>query len=264
MMFHSMWNDLIASQALAWRLFIRNISARFRESFLGYIWAFLPPIVTTLTFVFLKSQNIFISGKTEVPYPVYVMVGTLLWQGFVDALNSPIKIITSSKSILAKIYFPRESLILAGFYEVLFYFIIRLILMIGVLLWYQVQIHPVALLAPFCILILMALGLMIGILLTPIAFLYQDVSWGVNMATTFWFFITPVVYPPPTSWPASLLCNLNPVSPILITTRELIVSNKIIRLDSFILISCFIFAFMLIGWLVYRVAMPHLVERIGS
>ena len=90
----SMAHDLWASRELAWRLFVRNISAQYRQSLLGYLWAFLPPIFTTLIFVFLNSQKILNIGETGIPYPAYVMMGTLLWQGFVDALNSPIKMET--------------------------------------------------------------------------------------------------------------------------------------------------------------------------
>jgi lipopolysaccharide transport system permease protein len=44
----SMWFDLLASRELAWRLLVRDISAQYRQSFLGIFWAFVPPIVTAL------------------------------------------------------------------------------------------------------------------------------------------------------------------------------------------------------------------------
>ena len=259
-----MWQDLLASRELSWRLFVRNVSARFRQSMLGYLWAFLPPIVTTITFVFLRSQKILDVGDTVIPYPVYVMIGTLLWQGFVDALNSPLRLVNSSKSMLAKINFPRESLLLTGLYEVLFNFIIRLILLIVVFIWFRIQIPVTAALAPFGILALMALGLMIGILLTPLGFLFQDIGRGITAIVSFWFFVTPVVYPPPTTWPASLISHINPVSPLLITTRELLTTGKIVLPEIFTLVAGSTFFLMFAGWVIYRVAMRHLIERIGA
>jgi len=44
----AMFHDLKASRELAWRLFGRNISSQYRQSMLGYFWAFLPPLFTTL------------------------------------------------------------------------------------------------------------------------------------------------------------------------------------------------------------------------
>jgi len=100
-----MGRDLLASRELAWRLLVRNISAQYRQSFLGYFWAFIPPLFTTLIWVFLSSQKILDVGDTGMPYPLFVLTGTVLWQTFADALDSPLKIVSESKSMLAKINF---------------------------------------------------------------------------------------------------------------------------------------------------------------
>jgi lipopolysaccharide transport system permease protein len=263
-MFAAMWHDLLASRELAWRLLVRNISARYRQSLLGYVWALLPPVFTTLVWVFLNSQQILNVGKTDIPYPAYVMVGALLWQGFVDALNSPIRLVTSSRSMLAKINFPREALILAGMGEVLFDFAIRLALMLAVFLWFGVAVPPTILLAPVGILALMALGLMIGILLTPLAVLYGDVQQGLSIALQMWFYLTPVVYAPSSSWPALLLARINPASPLLVTTREWLTTGTVSQPGNFVLITGITFGLMPAGWVLYRLALPHLIERMSA
>jgi len=260
----SMWHDLMASRELAWRLFVRNISAMYRQTMLGYVWAFLPPVFTTLTFVFLNSQKIFSVGETDIPYPAYVMIGTLLWQGFADAMNSPLRMINQSKSFLAKINFPREALILAGIGEVLFNFAIRLILLFIVFFWYKISVPMTVFWAPLGILAMMALGLMFGVLLAPLGVLYQDIEKGLPLITGMWMFLTPVVYPPPTGWPASLLSSLNPVSPLLITTREMITTGNFTHLTGFIVIIGLTLTLLFIGWILYRLALPHLIERISA
>lgn len=53
----AMVRDLLASRELAWRLTVRDISARYRQSILGYVWAILPPIVSTFTFVLLNRSG---------------------------------------------------------------------------------------------------------------------------------------------------------------------------------------------------------------
>ena len=262
----SMVHDLLASRELAWRLFVRNLSAQYRKSILGYLWAFLPPVVTTLTFVFLNSQQIMnlSADDSGVPYPVYVMVGTLLWQGFVDALNSPIKLLTSSKSMLAKVNFPREALILAGLGEVLFNFMIRLVLLLIMFVWFDVILPPTALLVPLGVLSLLALGLVIGMLLAPMGILYQDVERSIAIFVALWFFLTPVVYEPPTTWPASLLATLNPVSPLLVTTREMLTTGSLTQIGGFLIISGAALVLLLFSWLLYRLAIPHLIERVSA
>ena len=158
-----MLRDLFASRELAWRLFVRDFSARYRQSFLGYLWAFLPPVVATFTFVLLNRSGILNVGTLPLPYPAYVMIGTLLWQVFADAINSPIKAVTAAKTMLAKINFPREAILISGMLEVLFNFIIRLVLLITIFIYYGIvppMTAPLALIGVFAI---FCLGFMIGI-----------------------------------------------------------------------------------------------------
>lgn len=265
-LFSAMLHDLVASRELTWRLFVRNLSAQYRQSILGYLWAFLPPIVMTLTFVFLNSQKILnlAADDSDIPYPVYVMVGTLLWQGFVEALNSPLKLLLQSQSMLAKFNFPREALILAGLGEVIFNFVIRLVLLLIVYVWFGVTFPVTVWLAPLGIISLIGLGLMIGLLISPIGILFQDVQRGITLIVSLWLLLTPVVYPPPTQWPASLLVTLNPVSPLLVTTREMLITGRLTQLDGFLIVSGITVLLLLFGWLLYRIAMPRLIERMGS
>ena len=86
-----MFADLLASRELAWRLFIRDLSAQYRNSVLGYVWVFVPPVVASLPFVYLNSTGVLGIGDTPIPYAAYATVGTIIWQTFVDALNSPLR-----------------------------------------------------------------------------------------------------------------------------------------------------------------------------
>ena len=259
-----MFRDLLAARGLAWRLFIRDISAQYRQSLLGYVWAFLPPIATSMTFVFLNSQKIMSFGETTVPYPAFVLIGATLWLTFVDALNSPIKLVQASKSMLTKINFPREALLLAGFGEVLFNFAIRSLILVGAFLWFQLPIPNTAYLFPLGILALIAFGSMLGLFLTPLGMLYQDIGRGLTLVTGFWMLLTPVVYPAPRHGAAEVLGRWNPVSPLIICAREWLTSGRSTHEGSFVCIVAATLVLFLIAWLIYRLAMPHLIERMGG
>ncbi|WP_321532021.1 ABC transporter permease [uncultured Desulfuromonas sp.] len=260
----SMIADLVASRELAWRLFIRNLSAQYRQTMFGYLWAFLPPLFSMAVWVYLNSQKVIDVQDPGMPYPLFVLTGTVLWQIFVDAMNSPLKLVTESKSMLAKINFPREALILAGLGEVLFNFVIRIFLLAGIFVWFQ-MIPPVTLFyVPLGVLGLLLLGLMFGILMTPLGVLYTDVSRGIVILAQLWFFLTPVVYPMPQSGAAAVLARLNPVTPLLTTTREWMVTGFSTQLSGFWLVVLLAFVFLLLGWLLYRIAMPHLIARISA
>jgi lipopolysaccharide transport system permease protein len=263
-MLRSMWHDLLAGRELGWRMFQRNLSAMYRQTYLGYLWIFLAPLATSFTFLFLRSTGVFKIGDTAIPYAAYVMMGTLLWQGFVDALNAPLKIVTSSKSILTKLNIPKEGLLLAGFYEVVFNLLVRCLLLALVMAIYKVAPPLSALLFPLGLLLLILLGMSIGLFLVPIGLLYGDVQRAVVMMTGFWMFLTPVVYPPPTSWPASVVTAWNPVSPVLLTCREMLTTGDLAHATNALLVGAAALVLLFVAWIAYRLAMPILVERMGN
>jgi lipopolysaccharide transport system permease protein len=260
----NMRRDFVASRELAWRLLIRNISSRYRQTILGFTWALLPPILTTVVFVFLRKSGYFSVGRTDVPYEIFVLTGVILWQVFADALNAPMRMVSQSVSMLTKINFPREALILAGIGEVIFGLVIRLALLAMALIWFQVPVPSSVVWVPFGILALIAFGISVGLALTPLSVLYHDVDHGLPLLLTMWMFLTPVLFPAPTSWPASLTMILNPVGPLIVTTRSWLLTGATEFLAQFLVVSGLTVAFLLCGWIIYRLALPILIERLSS
>jgi len=259
-----LWKDLKNSRGLAWRLFVRDFSAKYRQSIFGVLWAFVPPILVGLIFIVLQSKKVVTFSKTDIPYPVFALVGTTLWQLFTESLNAPLKSVQAAKSILAKIKIPYEALLLSAFYSLLLNFLIKAIVIAGILVFFKVKLTIGLLYAPLTILALIILGLAIGLLLTPIGMLYTDVSSALPLLTQLWFFLTPVVYPPPKSFPLSLLSNLNPVSPIIEASRDLIAKGHITNLQPFLIILILTLPVLMIAWLIYRVSIPIIVERMSA
>lgn len=263
-LFQEMGRDLLASRELAWRLLVRDISAKYRQSFLGIFWAIIPPIIMASGFTFAKGSGVINLGHTELPYPAYVMFSMTLWQTFVEALNGPVQAVISAKPMLAKINFPRESLIVAKLGEVIFNFVIKLVLIIGLFLWFKMPITWSVVLAPVALFHLILLGTFIGLLLAPIGALYQDFSMGLTLISGFWLFLTPVIYPVPNSGAFATVVKFNPVTPLLVTTRELATTGVISEPQGFWITSIIAILGLLLAWIIYRLALPFVVERISS
>ena len=263
-LFRGMLRDMMISRELAWRLLVRNISSRYRHTFLGYVWAFLPPIMTAGVFVFLQKAGYFTVGQTQVPYAVFVLAGLILWQAFADAVQAPLRLVQQSHSILTKVNFPREALVLAGMGEVLFASLIRLALLMLASFWFGVGLPWTAIWFPFGVLVLIGMGIALGLLITPVAILYHDVGQALPFALYLWMFLTPVIYPIPATWPGSLFALLNPVSPVLDTTRDWLFSSSPQYLSSFFAVSGLTVLALFAGWLLYRLALPILIERMSA
>lgn len=259
-----MWQDLKASRELAWRLFVRDLSAQYRQSLLGILWAFFPPIATGLVFIILQSKKVVNFGETDIPYSVYVLIGTTLWQIFVESLNAPLKSVIQAKSMLAKINFPREALIVSAFYQTVFGLLIKSVIIGGILMIFRVELTWGILLVPFAIFMLILHGMLIGLLLTPIGALYTDIQLSLVMITQFWFFVTPVVYPVPQTFPYSLIASLNPVTPLLIGARDLLTKGTLDNVIPFAVIGGLTLAALMAIWVFYRLALPIVIERMSS
>jgi lipopolysaccharide transport system permease protein len=111
--FRDIFRELPEAHELGSRLFKRNIKAMYRQSLLGITWALFPPLITAGLWIFLRGNNVMSLGETSVPYPVFVLVGTMLWQIFTESILSPLKSITTNKAMLIKINIPREGLLLS-------------------------------------------------------------------------------------------------------------------------------------------------------
>ncbi len=264
LMFKLMIRDLLASRELAWRLFIRDINAQYRQSALGFFWAVVPAIMTALGFTFAKNSGLVNIGETDLPYPAYVLFSTTLWQTFTASLNAPIQAVGASKAMLAKINFPCEAIVLSQLGKVGFDFSIKLVLIIGLFIWFKMPITWSAIIAPVALIHLIVLGTAIGLFLAPIAGLYQDISRFLVVAFGTWLFLTPVVYPVPTEGVLSTVVKFNPVTPLLVTTRELATTGIISDTQGFWLVSIVAMIGLLLAWIFYRQAMPYVVERISS
>lgn len=263
-MIKSMWHDLKVSRELAWRLTVRDISAQYRQSILGVVWAFLPPVVTTAMFVFLNQSKLMNVDSGAVPYPAYVLVGMVFWQLFAEALQAPLKIVTAAKGLLVKINFPREALMLSAVLQTLFSFGIKFLLIVAIFFWYKLAVPWTVVLLPLAILALLIFGFVLGVLLVPAGALFNDITQSLTLITTFWLFITPVGYPPGESGIMALLAKYNPVAPLVSTARDWMMSGSFTYIQEFLVITAVSVVVTFIGWVVYRVSLPIIIERMSA
>ena len=263
-MVRGMVGDLVESRHLAWRLFVRNIKSQYRQTLLGYFWLLAPPIFTTAIWVFLNKSKILNIGETSVPYPVYVLTGNILWQSFVQSLTRPMNQILGNKAVISKINLPKEAFVISSLGGVVFQLFVRLLILVPVFLWFGIGFSLSLLLAPLGIVCVMAFGTSVGLMLLPINSLFTDVKKGIPMAMRAWFFLTPIIYPKPTEGIAGILAEWNPASPLLLTTRDWLTGQQPGSLTPFLIVVAITIVLLAVGWILMRVAMPHLIERMNA
>jgi lipopolysaccharide transport system permease protein len=264
MMISSIMAGMLESRELAWQLFLRDIRQRYRQSVLGVVWVIIPPIITTLIFIILNDRKILNIPETDIPYPIYVMIGTLLWQVFSESVTAPLKQFESCTPIMIKINMPREAPILSSIWQSLFFFLMQSLVACGAFIYFDLNFAWANLLAIPIVLLMILMGTVIGVLLIPLGSLYKDVGESVGILLRFAFFLTPIVYPPPTTWPYSLLVHWNPISPLIMGARDLITKGTVLDIMPILIVAAGVFGLGIVALVLFRISVPIVLERMGA
>ena len=256
--------ELWKARELIWILFLRDLKAMYRLSFLGYAWIFVPPLATSAVWLFLNSQRIVQVAETSIPYSAFVLIGTMLWTTFSTALTQPLVSFNRSKPVFTKLKVPPEVFVIAGMARVVFDLIVRLLLLVPLFIVLGMLPPPTALLFPLAVVCLFLLASALGMFLVPLGALYQDVERAVTLSVGFFMYLAPVVYPPTRSGWSSALINWNPVTPMIMTGRDWLTVGQSEYLGPMLIVAGASFVALFVAAVVLRVAMPHLVARMES
>lgn len=258
-------NSLPQAHELGFRLFKRNIKALYRQSFLGFAWALLPPLATAVLWIFLRSNNVISVQDTGVSYSIFVITGTMLWQVFSEAILAPLTQVIDNKTMLSKINIPREGLLLSGLYQLFFNTLIKILLLACVFLYFHQTISlPSIIFAPVGLIAIVLAGFSIGLLLTPIGMLYQDINRGLGVLLPFFMYLTPTVYPVSRTGMIGLIMKFNPIAIFITQTRNWLTAQPVFDMEFFWVYTFLIVLVFLVGLVLYRLSMPIIIERIGS
>lgn len=260
-----MWGDIISGRDLAWRLAVRDFQAQHRQSLLGFLWIFIIPLANTITWIFLRQSGVVTLSSTDIPYPVYVFTGTMIWSIFTESVQGPLLKLNTNRSLLTKINFQREALILSSIYQSLGNASVKVLLMLLGMIFLNYNFLGATLwLSPFAIIALVISGTAIGLLLSPVGLLYNDIGKGLPIAMQFLMFLCPVVFAvPKVGWVGDFM-NYNPLTPLIVTTRSWITGNTSMFTQGFVEVTIGLFVLFLVGLVIYRITMPILIERMSS
>ncbi len=256
-----MARDVWRARELIFRLAYRDLAVRYRNSLLGYVWAMLVPLVTVGLLSFLVSRRVIHMDATTLPYPLFALWGIIVWQLFTGILSACTASLVNAGSLVTRINFAKEALLFSALAQPLVDFLIKVVLVAFAFGWFGIVPPPAALWIPLVLLPLVLLALGMGFLLAVMNLLIRDVANAVGIFASIGMLAAPVLYPPPTSFPFSLVNVLNPVSPMLIATQDLLAHGELQHpaLFSAGLVCCL--ATFLLGWRFFRVAIIRVAER---
>ncbi len=250
-----------AYRNLLYQLIMRDLVTRYRQSMLGYVWAIVPQLLTVLVFYLLTQQRMLNLGKTEMPYVLHALWGVSLWQYFSACLVNATSALSRAENLVKKVNFPQEVLVFACVGQPLVDFIIRLFPFL--LLCYVSDFVPawqsIFILVPLLFLTLLVFA--VGLAGSILNLVVRDVSNALSMLLMIGMFLSPILYPEPVTFPASLLNWLNPFSPYLIVSRDLMMGSPLHNLDVVMLTGLLTIGAFVTSWFVFRVTIQRIAEK---
>lgn len=172
----------------------RDLRIRYKESFLGFLWSLLNPIMYLVIF-YVVFVIILHNGLPR--FPVFLLSGLLPWTLFQNTLMGATNSVVGGAPLLKRVSFPREVLPLAQVGANIFQFFLQMLVLLGFLLIFRYHfVGPyLFLVVPALIVeILVLTGL--SLMVSSVTVYLRDVAHFMELALLFWFWLTPVVYPP--------------------------------------------------------------------
>jgi lipopolysaccharide transport system permease protein len=184
---------------LMWLLVRRDFVAAYRQTILGPIWHFIQPIFTTIMFlfVFTKVAKIPTDGVNPV---IFYMSGITIWNYFSTCVTATSSTFIANAGIFGKVYFPRMVMPISIVLSSMVKFGIQMLLLFSVMAYYGIQTHQFYfgiswLLIPVLVIMMAALGLGAGIIISSLTTKYRDFTVLIGFAIQLLMYATPVAYP---------------------------------------------------------------------
>ncbi|MDD3089896.1 MAG: ABC transporter permease, partial [Candidatus Omnitrophica bacterium] len=187
-----MFRELFASGELIWRLFIRDWSARYRQSLLGYLWAVVPPVVAVATFVLRGKKGVVNISVKDVPYQIYALAGLAVWQLFATGVISGCGSLVNSGGMVNKINISLEALVLSSVAQAIPEFLIKCLLIAAAFPVFRFTPPLACLLFPLAVIPIYVLTAGLSLFLSLVNGVMRDTVNVVTLVTMFLMLLTPV------------------------------------------------------------------------
>lgn len=197
------WKELVEYRDLVAQFVLRDVSAMYKQTVLGYAWAIIRPFVSMIVFTVIFG-NLADVPSDGVPYALFSFAGLLPWTYFSGSLNGSVGSLLAQRSVFTKVYFPRLIIPLTPALTALIDLAIAGIMLGGMMVYFGVVPTWNALFLPVLILIMMATAVGTGFWLSSLALQYRDVSQAMGFGVQLLMYAAPVV------WPVSLIAEKFP------------------------------------------------------
>lgn len=215
------------NRALLAELVRTDFKLRYQGSVLGYAWSLLRPLLlfAVLYIVFVK---IFPLGKGIPHYPVYLLLGIVIWNFFTEMTTQSLGSIVMRGELIRKIRIPRWIIVLSASISAFINLLLNLVVVVIFLFLNHVDLLETTLWLPLIILEVYILALGCSLFLSASYVKYRDLNYIWEVIMQIGFYATPIIYPMTriTSLAAKKLLLINPMGQAIQDARYAVVTHQ--------------------------------------
>jgi lipopolysaccharide transport system permease protein len=212
--------ELYKYRQLIWTIAWGDFKWRYKNSILGYFWSLLEPLIMFII-LYIVFSNLM---KVQVEYyQLFLLLGIIMWNFFVKATNLGLNAIVGKPSLIQRVYFPRDVLVISGVITAMLQSLFESLVFIIFMIYFAIPMTWTLIYLPYILTIYFILALGVALAISALNVYYRDIQFIWIVVLQAGFFITPILYPL-SIFPPSLqaIFRLNPIAQIIVTARDVI------------------------------------------
>lgn len=238
---------------------ILNIKMRFKNTYLGFVWAAIEPLIY-FTVLYLVFAGIW---EAETEFAIYLISGIIIYHIFARGTAGGLVSLTGNKGILKSIYFRRE------FFPVVATLAIAILSFVDVAVFFGMM--PIFQFVPSWTIVLLPVVLvLVLVLVLGMSYLLSVLNVFIRDTQNIWFILThALLFVSPIFWQVedagSILLqihSINPVGQLIEITHQLVVDHQIPPLGDWVTVSLYVFGIFFFGFFVFQKFESRIVEEL--
>ena len=189
------WKDVWSFRNLFSLLAWRDITVRYKQTVIGFAWAIFRPLFTIVAFSFLRYLFGGVDSSPDAtPYPLMIAAGTLAWSLFSTIVSEISGSLVGNANLINKVYFPRIVIPLATTVVCLIDFLISLVIIVGLMAYYQYMPSIHVLMLPLFVIFLAVCAIGFGLYFAAVSVKYRDFRYILPFVLQIGMYVCPIVY----------------------------------------------------------------------
>ncbi|SEH30270.1 ABC transporter permease [Magnetospirillum fulvum] len=254
--------ELWAYRSLLKSMVRRRLKAEFDQQYLAYVWAVFRPLLMVLLFSLFRNLSEARMG-VDIPYPLYVYGGLILWFFFTEAVQQTATSVKHNAGLIQKVYFPRIISPLSAIIANSASFAITVVPLVLMMVWYGSYPDWRIILLPAVLLQIAVLIFGLGCIFAALGLSGNDWDRFLGFSLYVGLYVSPVIYSP-SMLPTNALpyYSVNPLVGTLMAFRASLFHGSPWPQWEWAYSCAFSLIVAVVGLVMFQRAEKHIVDRL--